>query len=558
MPYIYPEEVEHVRRLLLEEKKEEAFEILEGFEKTDNFTLRFHGGLFYFCLGNFEKVFEIAGRILEESQRVKNYFASFDSIYLKYFCFFFMGDHFEQQIEMVDLGEKFLKLAPNNPPIERKIREAEFSIMKGTNLMIEGKFDLALDLLEEAGVSCEQDERHFNLGYAAVFNPISVCYLRKGEIDKALERRKKGLALLLELKGSKAIPGVVPVTIKAMFFLGLGTIYFQKGEFGKAEEHFIESLKLYRNIQLTTYVGSTLYFLIRLTLRKKSINQARDYLKLFHKFNVERGEGEISFYYQLCNALILKSSPRLHDKTEAEKILRDLLNKVEQGDIMPHFSDEIFVSIHLCELLLSELEMTNEMTVLGEIEPIIISLLKYAETRRSYYWFVEVKILQAKLSLITFEMVKSQRFLTQAQQIAEKYDLNRLTIRIAQENEEFQQKSVQWEKLKENDAPMTERLKLARLNDQIEGVLQSSQNLPTQVIDEKVTISKETKICLVCRGEVLKFSYICACGAIYCENCARALTTLENVCWVCEEPIDPLKPAKILDDKNKREIADKK
>jgi len=203
--------------------------------------------------------------------------------------------------------------------------------------------------------------------------------------------------------------------------------------------------------------------------------------------------------------------------------------------------------------------MTNEMTVLGEIEPIIISLLKYAETRRSYYWFVEVKILQAKLSLITFEMVKSQRFLTQAQQIAEKYDLNRLTIRIAQENEEFQQKSVQWEKLKENDAPMTERLKLARLNDQIEGVLQSSQNLPTQVIDEKVTISKETKICLVCRGEVLKFSYICACGAIYCENCARALTTLENVCWVCEEPIDPLKPAaKILDDKNKREIADKK
>jgi len=27
---------------------------------------------------------------------------------------------------------------------------------------------------------------------------------------------------------------------------------------------------------------------------------------------------------------------------------------------------------------------------------------------------------------------------------------------------------------------------------------------------------------------------------------------------VCEVPIDPLKPAKIFDDKNKREIADKK
>ena len=555
MPYIYPEEVEHVRRLLLEEKTEEAFEILEGFEKTNNFTLRFHGGYLYFCLGNFEKVFEIAGRILEESQKVKNYFVSFDSIVLKYNCFFYL-ENFEQQIEMVDLGEKFLKLAPNNPPIERRIRETEFSLMKGVNLMMEGKFDLALDLLEEACVSFEQIDRSFNLSYVGVFNLISVCYLRKGELDKALECRKKGLALLLELKGSKAVPGVYPPFLKATFFLGLGMIYFQKGEFDKAEEHLMKSLKLYRRIQLTTFVGKTLYFLIRISLRKKSINQARDYLKLFHNFNVERGKGSISFYYLLCNALILKSSPRLHDKTEAEMILRDLLNKVEQGDIMQF--DEIFVSIHLCELLLSELEMTNEMTVLGEIEPIIISLLKYAETRRSYYWFVEVKILQAKLSLITFEMKKSQRFLTQAQQIAEKYDLKRLILRIAQENEDFQQKLVQWEKLKENDAPMAERLKLARLNDQIEGVLQKSQNLPTQVIDEKVTISKETKICLVCRGEVLKFSYICSCGAIYCENCARALTNLENVCWMCEVPIDPLKPAKTFDDKNKREIADKK
>jgi len=529
MPYIYPEEVEHVRRLLLEEKKEEAFEILEEFEKTDNFTLRFHGGFLYFCLGNFEKVLEIAGRILEESQRVKNYFASFDSIALKWSCFA-MGENFEQQVEMVDLGEKFLKLAPHNPLIERRRRETEFSHMKGVNLMMEGKFDLALDLLEKTIAFFEQDDRRFNLTYISGVQTISVCYLRKGELDKALERRKKGLALLLELKGSNAIPGVVPLTTKALFLLGLGIIYFQKGEFNKAEEHLMKSLKLYGSIQLTTFVGKTLYFLIRITLRKKSINQARDYLKLFHKFNVERGKGTISFYYQLCNALILKSSPRLHDKTEAEKILRSLLYRVEQGDIMPQFSDEIFVSIHLCELLLSELEMTNEMTVLGEIEPIIISLLKYAETRRSYYWFVEVKILQAKLSLITFEMKKFQRFLTQAQQIAEKYDLNRLTIRIAQENEEFQQKTVQWEKLKENDAPMAERLKLARLNDQIEGVLQRSQNLPTQVIDETVIISKETKICLVCRGEVLKFSYICSCGAIYCENCARALTNLENVC----------------------------
>ena len=48
----------------------------------------------------------------------------------------------------------------------------------------------------------------------------------------------------------------------------------------------------------------------------------------------------------------------------------------------------------------------------------------------------------------------------------------------------------------------------------------------------------------MCRGEVIRFSYICGCGAIYCGNCAQALTDLENECWSCEALIDFLKPSK--------------
>ena len=31
---------------------------------------------------------------------------------------------------------------------------------------------------------------------------------------------------------------------------------------------------------------------------------------------------------------------------------------------------------------------------------------------------------------------------------------------------------------------------------------------------------------------------------MYCENCAQALTDLENICWSCNAPIDPSKPIK--------------
>jgi len=48
---------------------------------------------------------------------------------------------------------------------------------------------------------------------------------------------------------------------------------------------------------------------------------------------------------------------------------------------------------------------------------------------------------------------------------------------------------------------------------------------------------------------VLKFSYICEYGAIYCENYARALTNLENVCWACNVTIDYSKLVKSFKEK---------
>ncbi|MFX0140090.1 MAG: hypothetical protein ACFFDN_40990 [Candidatus Hodarchaeota archaeon] len=69
---------------------------------------------------------------------------------------------------------------------------------------------------------------------------------------------------------------------------------------------------------------------------------------------------------------------------------------------------------------------------------------------------------------------------------------------------------------------------------------------PDQITEEEVTYYKEQKICLVCKGGVGGFNtYICSsCDALYCENCARALSTMENACWACNEPIDKSKPSK--------------
>lgn len=63
--------------------------------------------------------------------------------------------------------------------------------------------------------------------------------------------------------------------------------------------------------------------------------------------------------------------------------------------------------------------------------------------------------------------------------------------------------------------------------------------------EEEVSISKEKKICIVCKGSIAKLNYMCGeCGAFYCLKCYEALTNLENSCWACDRILDESKPIK--------------
>lgn len=69
---------------------------------------------------------------------------------------------------------------------------------------------------------------------------------------------------------------------------------------------------------------------------------------------------------------------------------------------------------------------------------------------------------------------------------------------------------------------------------------------PQKVTEEEVTYHRERKICLVCKGNLLRSIYLCPeCDAIYCIKCSEAISKLDNGCWSCYTPIDPTKPVKL-------------
>ncbi|MFX0025893.1 MAG: hypothetical protein ACFE8M_05715 [Candidatus Hermodarchaeota archaeon] len=77
---------------------------------------------------------------------------------------------------------------------------------------------------------------------------------------------------------------------------------------------------------------------------------------------------------------------------------------------------------------------------------------------------------------------------------------------------------------------------------------------PQRITEEEVTFFREQRICLVCKNKVSRINYICPkCSALYCLKCSEELSNLENMCWVCNEPLDESKPTKPFKEELKKE-----
>lgn len=80
---------------------------------------------------------------------------------------------------------------------------------------------------------------------------------------------------------------------------------------------------------------------------------------------------------------------------------------------------------------------------------------------------------------------------------------------------------------------------------------------PRGLTAEQITVYKEQKICMVCKSKATGFNiFVCPkCDSLYCQNCAKTLSDMENACWSCNKPFDESKPStpfkKEEEDKNK-------
>ncbi len=355
----------------------------------------------------------------------------------------------------VDLGEKSLEwILDSQEKFDKSFEIVWANLIMASYLMrVKSRFDLCLEHIKKAlSLAKEIKFNHFWIALCQLY--FGGYYISIGEMDKSLKYNIKGLELFKKIKSSFNI---------AILLNNIGNLYGEMGEYELAVEHLEESINLLEQIPQSFFsIEGTIESLITLAVENGDKERAQKYFhRLENIYNQKRGDG-IEFSYKFAKALILKTSSRIRDKAKAEDLFKEL---IETETIF--FDVIIKAHIHLCDILLTEYRIENNVEVLNELNYYISRLLDIAEKQHSYLVFCESFILRAKLALIDFNMKAARRYLTQAQKIAESYGIKRLAMKISYEHDELLKQSKLWESLKESKMPLSERWKLAGLNEQM-------------------------------------------------------------------------------------------
>jgi hypothetical protein len=173
--------------------------------------------------------------------------------------------------------------------------------------------------------------------------------------------------------------------------------------------------------------------------------------------------------YKLAQAMVLKTSLRAQKRIDAEKILKEII----EGDVVEH-EITVLALINLCDLLLIELRLTNDLDVIPEIEPYLVKLIDIAKNQHSYWLISEIYLLQAKLALIRLDITEARRFLTQAQLLADDHGFTQLAQRISNEHDAILSQFSTMDNMNEQFLNISERLQIARLDKELNTVLNQS------------------------------------------------------------------------------------
>jgi len=505
-----PEEVIRAEQLIDDGKLDEALTLLNNCEQKEELTHLDKASChllhcqILFWQGKDKELIKQTEQTYKESGGRENNLFTVDNLLIMTYALVRL-DRFDEAFDLMKQGEELVKMIPQELTEAYKQREAYLALIKGIfynrrnspndadlalkhlehslalreelgikheiaetlsqmafNLCVfKGELNRALKYADESLALAKESSKTYYIAFS--LNILGIIYEFKGELDQSTIHYEQSLELFKELNDKKHI---------ATVFNNLSSIYKMKGELDRALECIEQAMTLNRELGGITELAMNHDYLIQILIEKGDLERAQISLHDLEQLKTQL-EGKTVYLLSLYNkALLLKESPRISNRGKAEEILKQIL---EDEDIFWEIKERALLT--LCELLLIEFQMTNEVEVLDELESLITRLLENAEKSHSYWLMGETNLLQAKLALLSLDLNKAKESLERAQQIAEEYGLNQLTERISIEQDKLFSYTNKWLSSKNSTATIVELSNLAPLKEQIQYMLKKREIL---------------------------------------------------------------------------------
>ncbi|MFW9821542.1 MAG: tetratricopeptide repeat protein [Candidatus Thorarchaeota archaeon] len=499
------EELEHGWNFLNDGKEEEALNLAIKIEKTEDLPLEqklklaiLKGNILY-ALGNTEKSLQLAEKTYREYEKLGYELLLLDAINLKVRCLLNAGKILSKSAsDLIKRGDMILSSLSYESKSTFAAKESQFFYLKGAWFFNRGNINLSLQFCEKSLKIIEEFNIDVLYDYhfikSDVLSLIGHNHTNLGDLNLALEYHEKVLALNIGDSNMALLS-------KVNNYWEMGYAYYLKGDLEKSVKFFKQCLSVLETlnflIKFSGITGAALQGLIKALIAKGDHEASQNYLKLFEKINDERPIATNILIYKLLRARILKSSTRPRERAEAEKIFKDIIENEKD------FSWSVTNALtEICDLYIKELKLTNDITIIDEINPYISQLIEIAEKDKAYPLLAKTKLLQARIALFQINMGDARRLLTQAQEIADENGYGNLAQTISVEHDNLLGQLDVWENLKKKKVPLSERMNLASLSGFVEDLIETREVKIPDLI-------KEQPILLLILGEggVLLLSY---------------------------------------------------
>jgi tetratricopeptide (TPR) repeat protein len=275
-------------------------------------------------------------------------------------------------------------------------------------------------------------------------------------IDRALENYRKSLEIFHEINDNNA----------------MGEINRKIGFVYQFKQNTIESLNYFResyiNFEKSNNIPEmiqSLFLSIITNLSMGEIGEAKELYPKLTELNLEIVDITTNSQKMIANALILKNLDRSENKVKATKILREV-SEIEDLD------DELIALslIHLCDLLILELQAYGSDAVIEELTIHINELYQTAQKLNSLSLLVDVLILKSKISLLLEDVERANLYMQQAFLMANESKSPVLIEKVKQEEIRFLSQFKKWEDLLQKGSSLKDRINVLELNEYLSSV----------------------------------------------------------------------------------------